>query len=110
MQQARWPLPPHVTAVEVTGMLRTSAKRNEANNIGPRPLFGDEAAKRLVAAAGSRNSGRFTGMAVGAGRGIPAGRSLRFWEGDKDRPADFAAAVAFRELPSSTGFFSQFRG
>ena len=70
---------PHDPAQEAIGIAWARAKRNAANNIGLRPLFGVRAAKVLGAADGSRNSRRFTAIAVGAGRRIRAGRSLRFW-------------------------------
>jgi hypothetical protein len=81
MQHARVPLRPHAVsfAHEATGIARIKAKTNKADNMGLAPLFGAKAAKLLAAAGGS----------------------WAFWELDKDRPANFGAAVLFRDLLSS---------
>jgi hypothetical protein len=68
LQQARCPGPPHGAAKDAIGTPRATAKRNAADNIGLRPLLGARAAKVPVAAAGSRNSRRFAGILVAAGR------------------------------------------
>src|SRR5205823_13726790 len=78
LQQARCPGPPHGAAKDAIGTPRARARKNAADNIGLRPLLGARAAKVPVAAAGSRNSRRFAGIVIAAGRGFPACRKMRF--------------------------------